>query len=150
MASNPFIESHRICKVFPLSNDFLIENGHFRLKHKRNRRKSSKSIENKCTHWALRLVLIGKHAHQKGNIKHVRTWSQAISSNISSLFTSKIANIAKDKCTHRSTNPFDASISTVARLPLLCGYTPLGCIHAPQLFQFPLLLHPRPLVEILD
>ena len=33
MASNPFIESHRMCKVFPLGNDFLIENGHFRLKH---------------------------------------------------------------------------------------------------------------------
>ena len=37
MASNPFSESHRMCKVFPLGNDFLIENGHFRLKHKRNR-----------------------------------------------------------------------------------------------------------------
>ena len=36
-----------------------------------------------------------------------------------------MAKIAKDKCTHRSTNPFDASISTVARLLLLCGYTPL-------------------------
>ena len=30
LASNPFIGSHRMCKVFPLSNDFLIENGHFR------------------------------------------------------------------------------------------------------------------------
>ena len=28
-----------------------------------------------------------------------------------------------DKCTHRSTNPFDASIFTIARLPSLCGYT---------------------------
>ena len=32
-------------------------------------------------------------------------------------FTSKIAKIAKVKCTHRTTNPFDASISTIARLP---------------------------------
>ena len=40
---------------------------------------------------------------EKGNIKHVRTWSQAISSNFSCLFQSKIAKIAKDKCTHRST-----------------------------------------------
>ena len=54
-------------------------------------------------------------------------WSQAISSNFSSLFTSKRAKIAKDKCTHRSTNPFDALISTVASLPSLCGYTPLIC-----------------------
>ena len=36
------------------------------------------------------------------------------------------AKIAKNKCTHRSTNPFDASISTVASLLLLCGYTPSG------------------------
>ena len=50
MASNPFIESHCMCKVFLLGNDFLIKNGHFRLKQKRNRRESSKSIENKCTH----------------------------------------------------------------------------------------------------
>ena len=77
------------CRAFPQGNDFLIENGHFRLKHKRKRRESSKSIE--------------KHAHRKGNIKRVRTWSQAILSNLS--------KIAKDKCTHRSTNTFDASIS---------------------------------------
>ena len=50
MALNPYIESHCMCMVFPLSNDFLIVNGHFRLKHKGNRRESSKSIENKCTH----------------------------------------------------------------------------------------------------
>ena len=102
MTSNPFIESHPMCKVFPLSNDFLIGNGHFRLKNKGNRCESSKSIENKCTHWALRLVLIGKHAQCKGNIKHVRTWSQAISSNFSCLFRSKIAKIAKDKCFYRA------------------------------------------------
>ena len=62
--------------------------------------KSSKNIENKCSHGALRLVLIGKDAHQKGNIRHVRTWLQAISSNLSCLFRSKIAKIAKDKCSH--------------------------------------------------
>ena len=38
----------------------------------------------------------------------------------------KIAKIAKDKCTHRSTNPLYASIFTIARHPSLCGYTPLG------------------------
>ena len=86
--------------------------------------KSSKTIESKCSHWAFRPILIGKLAHRKGNIKHVRTWSQAISSNFSSLFPSKRAKIAKNKCTHRSTNHFDASISTVVSLPLLCGYTP--------------------------
>ena len=48
----------------------------------------------------MRLVMIGKHAHRKGNIRHVRTWSQAISNNFSCLFRSKIAKIAKDKCSH--------------------------------------------------
>ena len=42
--------------------------------------KSSKSNENKCTHCAMRLVLIGKHAHSKGNIRHVRYSSKAIAS----------------------------------------------------------------------
>ena len=50
IASNPFIASNSRYMVFPLSNAFLIENGHFGLKHKRNRRKSSKSIEHKSTH----------------------------------------------------------------------------------------------------
>ena len=45
MASDPFIESHCMCIVFPLSNDFIIDNCHFRLKHKRNGRESLKSIE---------------------------------------------------------------------------------------------------------
>ena len=95
------IESlHHTCMVFPLSNDFIIENGHFRLKHKSNGWESLKSIENRCTHWAMRLFLVGKHAHGKGNIRHVRTWSQAISSNFSCLFRSKIAKIAKEKCSH--------------------------------------------------
>ena len=48
----------------------------------------------------MRLVLIGKHAHRNENIKHVRNWLQAISSNFSCLFTSQIAKIAKDKCSH--------------------------------------------------
>ena len=45
MASNPIIESHRMCKVFPVNNDFLIENGHFRLKHKRNHRESFENFD---------------------------------------------------------------------------------------------------------
>ena len=48
MALNPFIESHRMCKVFPLSNDFLIKNGHITVKDKGNRQESSKAIENKA------------------------------------------------------------------------------------------------------
>ena len=62
--------------------------------------KSSKSIENKNTHWAMRLVLIGKHAHRKGNINNVRKQSQAISSNFTFHFWSTLAKMAKDKCTH--------------------------------------------------
>ena len=42
-------------------------------------KESSKSIKNKCSHWAFRPILIGKHAYRKGNIKHVRSWSKAIS-----------------------------------------------------------------------
>ena len=57
-------------------------------------------IENKCSHCALRLILIGKDTQRKGKIRHVRNWSQAISSNFSCLFRSKIAKIAKDKCSH--------------------------------------------------
>ena len=48
----------------------------------------------------MQLVLIEKHAHRKGNIRYVRNWSQAISSNCSCLFRSKIAKIAKGKCSH--------------------------------------------------
>ena len=36
----------------------------------------------------------------------------------------KITKIAKDKCTHRSTNTFNASISTHRKPSSLCGYTP--------------------------
>ena len=100
----------------------------FRLKYRQTARKPLKFIENGWTHFALRLFLIGKCAHRKGNIKHVWTWSKAISSNFSCLFRLKIAKVAKDKCTHGSTNPFDASILTIARLLPLCGYTPLRMI----------------------
>ena len=62
--------------------------------------KSSKYIENKCSHCALRLILIGKYAHRKGSIRHARNWAKAISSNFSCIFRSKIAEIAKNKCSH--------------------------------------------------
>ena len=63
-------------------------------------KKTSKSTENKCSHCALQLILIGKDAHRKGNIRHVIDWSQAISGHFSCLFRSKIAKITKDKCSH--------------------------------------------------
>ena len=56
-------------------------------------KKSLKYIENKCSYWALQLVLIGKDARHKENIRHVRTWLQGISSNFSCLFRSKTANM---------------------------------------------------------
>ena len=60
---------------------------------------SLKYIKNKCSYWALRLILIGKDANHKGNIRHVITRLQAISSYFC-LFRSKIAKFAKDKWTH--------------------------------------------------
>ena len=49
----------------------------------------------------MRIVLIGKHANRKGNIRHVRYWSKAIASNFSLFFLhKKIAKIAMDKCSH--------------------------------------------------
>ena len=116
---------HRKYMVFPLKDSFFHRKWTFRLKYKQTGRKSLKFIENGCTHCALRLFFIGKCPHRKGNIKHVWTWSKAISSNFSGIFRSKIAKIATDKCTHWSTNPLDALISTTTRLPSLCGYTPL-------------------------
>ena len=107
--------------VFPLRDHFFSKNGPLDWKIRQMVKKSSKYIENKCSHWAFWPIWIGKPAHRKGNIKHVWTWSQAISSDVSCLFTTKIAKIAKVKCTHRSTNPFDASIFTIARLLSLCG-----------------------------
>ena len=38
----------------------------------------------------------------------------------------ELAKIAKDKCTHRSTNTFNASISTHGKPSSVCGYTPLA------------------------
>ena len=61
----------------------------FRLKNKVD--KSLKYIENKCSNYALQIILIGKEAHRKGNIRHVRNWWQAISNNFTCLFRSKIA-----------------------------------------------------------
>ena len=122
--SNGMTSPHRKYMVFPLKDLFFHRKWTFRLKYSQTDRKPLKFIENGCSHWAFRPILIGKHAHRKGNIKHVWTWSQAIPSNFSCLFRWKIAKIANDKCTHRSTNPFDASISIIARLTSLCGYTP--------------------------
>ena len=109
--------------VFPVGDDFIIGNEHFRLKYRRNDRKPLKLIENRCSHWALRLILIGKDADRKGNIKHVRTWSQAISSNSRCLFRSKIAKIAKDKCS-RCAMDLDYCFRRPHRIESsLCGYT---------------------------
>ena len=55
-------------------------------------------IENKHSHCAFQLIKIGKGAHRKGNMKHVRNWSQAMSNNSSCLFRSKIAKIAEEEC----------------------------------------------------
>ena len=52
--------------VFPLRDHFVVENRLLDLKIRQMVKKSSKYIENKCSHWALRLILIGKHAHRKG------------------------------------------------------------------------------------
>ena len=88
--------------VFPLCDDFIIDNGHFRLKYRLNDRKPLKFIENRCADCALQLFFIGKKkcAHPKGNIKHVIILVEAITSNFSCFFTPKIAKIAKDKCSH--------------------------------------------------
>ena len=123
--SNCIESLHRKYMVFPLKDHFFNRKWTFRLKYRQTDRKPLKFIENGCTHWAFRPILIGKPAHCKGNIKHVWTWSQAISSNFSCLFRSKIAKITQDKCTHRSTNTFNASISTHRKSSLLCGYTPI-------------------------
>ena len=76
-------------------------------------KKSSKSIENRCTHFALRLVLIGKHAHRKGNIRHVRNRSKAIASNVFPL------------CSHYAIILFDEYRRPHRLESSLCGYTPL-------------------------
>ena len=62
--------------------------------------RSSQYIKNKSSHCAFQPILIGIDDHRKGIIRHVRNWSQTISSNFSCLFRLKIAIIAKDKCSH--------------------------------------------------
>ena len=42
--------------VFPLRDDFIIGNVHFRLKNRRNARNSLEFIENMCTHCAMPIV----------------------------------------------------------------------------------------------
>ena len=79
--------------------------------------KSLKYIENKCPHCALQLILIGKDAHCKGNIRHVTNWSQVISGNFSCLFRPKIAKITKDECTHGAMD-FDFSFPWLSKIPL--------------------------------
>ena len=79
--------------------------------------KSLKYIENKCPHCALQLILIGKDAHCKGNIRHVTNWSQVISNNFSCLFRPKIAKITKDECTHGAMD-FDFSFPWLSKIPL--------------------------------
>ena len=69
MASNPSIASYRRYMVYQLRDDFPIEMD-FKTKNKVNGRKIIEILRNKCSHWALRLILIGKDAHWKGNIKH--------------------------------------------------------------------------------
>ena len=87
MAPHAFIES--IYGV-PTKGWFYHQKLTFRLRNKVNGRKILKSIENRCTLCALRLGLIGKHAHRKGNIRHVGNWSNVIASNYSCFFRSKI------------------------------------------------------------
>ena len=61
------------------------------------------------------LTLIRKHVDCKGNIRHVRYWSKAIANNFSCFFTSKIVNIAKDKCSHCAMAfdiPFDGLVDS--------------------------------------
>ena len=66
------IKSNGMYMVFPLSDDLFIVNGHFRLKHRNNYRKSLKI-------GVMGVVLLVKHAHRKGNIRHVRYWLKVIS-----------------------------------------------------------------------
>ena len=69
--SNGMTSPHRKYRVFPLKDNCFNRKWTFRLKYSQTDRKPLKFIENACTHWAFRPILIGKHAHRKGNIKHV-------------------------------------------------------------------------------
>ena len=57
--------------MFLLRDHFIIENGPLDQKLREMVKKLSKYIENKCSHWAFGLILIGKDAHRKENNKHV-------------------------------------------------------------------------------
>ena len=104
MASHPFIESNRRYMMFPLLIDkFLIHYRNWTFRRKKNKVNGREIIEiyQKISVPIMRLVLIGKHAHRKGNIRHVRYWSNSIASNFRFVFfTSKMAKIEKDKCSH--------------------------------------------------
>ena len=55
----------------------------------------SEYIKNKCSHCAARLILIGKDAHQKGNIRHIKSCSKAIASHFSHFLYIKISKNRK-------------------------------------------------------
>ena len=55
--------------------------------------------------------LIGKHAHQKGNIRHVRSWSKSIVSNFSCFFLSKLAKMSKHKGVYPQSDDFVTLLS---------------------------------------
>ena len=62
--------------------------------------KSSKYIENKCSHWAFRPITIGIHAHRKGILDMLDLGRKAIASNFSVFLHKKNTEIAKDKSSH--------------------------------------------------
>ena len=52
----------------------------------------------------------------KENTSHKRSWSKAIANNFSCFFTSKVVQIAKDKCTHCAMG-LDYSFRSVSTAP---------------------------------
>ena len=113
---------HRTYLVFPLKANFFDRKWTFTLKYRQTDRKQLKFIRNGSTHCALRLLFIGKCVHRKGNIKHVRCWSETFS-----VDSHRKSIIAKRRCSHSAMNRFDHSIMVIDRLPSCCGYTPLKC-----------------------
>ena len=87
IAFNPFIASNRRYMLYPLSDNFSHRKWPFRLKNEVNGREI---IDNKCTHCAIQLLLIGKHAHRKEILDMLDLDRKAIASNFSCIFTSKI------------------------------------------------------------
>ena len=51
--------------MYQLHDNFIFENLNFKLNNKRNNRNSLKSMDNKCSHCAMRPVYIGKRAYCK-------------------------------------------------------------------------------------